>query len=205
MVEALQEHPRDPNQILIGYSRGLIVIWDLHGSRVLCHFLSSQVGAGGLGHGRLPRGSPWPHVTRAALSEVWERRRWTHRPRPQPVPSLSPLSHCKATGERLLAAGRPSDCQLPLRRQLLPVARVRRQPATGAPAQLCALRSVLCPPPGTTFQRAGQCPLCAQPSLLLSSVGGQLLEAKPGAQRGCRLCPKPHSGALSGHCSGQDS
>uniref|UniRef100_A0A5G2R9D0 LLGL scribble cell polarity complex component 2 n=1 Tax=Sus scrofa TaxID=9823 RepID=A0A5G2R9D0_PIG len=42
MVEALQEHPRDPNQILIGYSRGLIVIWDLHGSRVLCHFLSSQ-------------------------------------------------------------------------------------------------------------------------------------------------------------------
>ncbi|XP_070250647.1 LLGL scribble cell polarity complex component 2 isoform X2 [Myotis yumanensis] len=42
MVEALQEHPRDPNQVLIGYSRGLIVIWDLRGSRVLCHFLSSQ-------------------------------------------------------------------------------------------------------------------------------------------------------------------
>lgn len=44
MVEALQEHPRDPHQILIGYSRGLVVIWDLRGSRVLCHFLSSQVG-----------------------------------------------------------------------------------------------------------------------------------------------------------------
>lgn len=44
MVEALQEHPRDPNQILIGYSRGLVVIWDLQGSRVLSHFLSSQVG-----------------------------------------------------------------------------------------------------------------------------------------------------------------
>lgn len=44
MVEALQEHPRDPNQVLIGYSRGLIVIWDLRGSRVLCYFLSSQVG-----------------------------------------------------------------------------------------------------------------------------------------------------------------
>lgn len=44
MVEALQEHPRDPNQILIGYSRGLIVIWDLQGSRALCHFLSNQVG-----------------------------------------------------------------------------------------------------------------------------------------------------------------
>ncbi|CAO2646090.1 LLGL scribble cell polarity complex component 2 [Lemmus lemmus] len=42
MVEALQEHPRDPNQILIGYSRGLVVIWDLQGSRVLSHFLSSQ-------------------------------------------------------------------------------------------------------------------------------------------------------------------
>ncbi|XP_026936460.1 LLGL scribble cell polarity complex component 2 isoform X1 [Sagmatias obliquidens] len=42
MVEALQEHPRDPNQILIGYSRGLVVIWDLQGSCVLCHFLSSQ-------------------------------------------------------------------------------------------------------------------------------------------------------------------
>ncbi|XP_029068104.1 lethal(2) giant larvae protein homolog 2 isoform X1 [Monodon monoceros] len=42
MVEALQEHPRDPKQILIGYSRGLVVIWDLQGSCVLCHFLSSQ-------------------------------------------------------------------------------------------------------------------------------------------------------------------
>uniref|UniRef100_I3MK09 LLGL scribble cell polarity complex component 2 n=1 Tax=Ictidomys tridecemlineatus TaxID=43179 RepID=I3MK09_ICTTR len=42
MVEALQEHPRDPNQVLIGYSRGLVVIWDLQGSRVLCHFLSNQ-------------------------------------------------------------------------------------------------------------------------------------------------------------------
>uniref|UniRef100_A0A8C6RWM7 LLGL scribble cell polarity complex component 2 n=1 Tax=Nannospalax galili TaxID=1026970 RepID=A0A8C6RWM7_NANGA len=42
MVEALQEHPRDPNQILIGYSRGLVVIWDLQGSRVLYHFLSNQ-------------------------------------------------------------------------------------------------------------------------------------------------------------------
>ncbi|XP_027968613.1 lethal(2) giant larvae protein homolog 2 isoform X3 [Eumetopias jubatus] len=42
MVEALQEHPRDPNQVLIGYSRGLIVVWDLHGCQVLCHFLSSQ-------------------------------------------------------------------------------------------------------------------------------------------------------------------
>ncbi|XP_057357686.1 LLGL scribble cell polarity complex component 2 isoform X2 [Manis pentadactyla] len=42
MVEALQEHPRNPTQVLIGYSRGLVVVWDLQGSRVLCHFLSSQ-------------------------------------------------------------------------------------------------------------------------------------------------------------------
>ncbi|XP_032473203.1 LLGL scribble cell polarity complex component 2 isoform X1 [Phocoena sinus] len=42
MVEALREHPRDPKQILVGYSRGLVVIWDLQGSCVLCHFLSSQ-------------------------------------------------------------------------------------------------------------------------------------------------------------------
>ncbi|XP_021096750.1 lethal(2) giant larvae protein homolog 2 isoform X3 [Heterocephalus glaber] len=42
MVEALQEHPRDSSQILIGYSRGLVIIWDLQRSRVLCHFLSSQ-------------------------------------------------------------------------------------------------------------------------------------------------------------------
>lgn len=43
-VEALQEHPRDPNQILIGYNRGLIVLWDLQARRVLSHYLSSQVG-----------------------------------------------------------------------------------------------------------------------------------------------------------------
>nr|XP_058140709.1 LLGL scribble cell polarity complex component 2 isoform X1 [Dasypus novemcinctus] len=42
MVEALQEHPRDPSKVLIGYSRGLLVIWDLQGGRVLAHFLSSQ-------------------------------------------------------------------------------------------------------------------------------------------------------------------
>lgn len=41
-VEALQEHPRDPNQILIGYNRGLIVLWDLQARRVLSHYLSSQ-------------------------------------------------------------------------------------------------------------------------------------------------------------------
>ena len=58
MVEALQEHPQDPNQILVGYSRGLVVIWDLQGSCVLCHFLSSQVA--------VPHGSPRPHITHPA-------------------------------------------------------------------------------------------------------------------------------------------
>lgn len=43
MVEALREHPRNPDQILIGYSRGLIVLWDVHNKRVSHHFLGSQV------------------------------------------------------------------------------------------------------------------------------------------------------------------
>ncbi|XP_024069903.1 lethal(2) giant larvae protein homolog 2 [Terrapene carolina triunguis] len=42
LVEALREHPRNPGQILIGYSRGLIVLWDLHNKRVSHHFLGSQ-------------------------------------------------------------------------------------------------------------------------------------------------------------------
>ncbi|XP_067403662.1 LLGL scribble cell polarity complex component 2 isoform X2 [Emydura macquarii macquarii] len=42
LVEALREHPRNPDQILIGYSRGLIVLWDLHNNRVSHHFLGSQ-------------------------------------------------------------------------------------------------------------------------------------------------------------------
>ncbi|XP_074870514.1 LLGL scribble cell polarity complex component 2 isoform X2 [Carettochelys insculpta] len=42
LVEALREHPSNPNQILIGYSRGLIVLWDLRNHRVSHHFLSSQ-------------------------------------------------------------------------------------------------------------------------------------------------------------------
>lgn len=67
MVEALQEHPRDPNQILIGYSRGLVVIWDLRGSQVLSHFLSHQVGAVWKG------GSPGPradHSSDPSLSSL---------------------------------------------------------------------------------------------------------------------------------------
>ncbi|KFV76538.1 Lethal(2) giant larvae protein 2, partial [Struthio camelus australis] len=42
LVEALQEHPKNPDQILIGYSRGLIVLWDLQNSKVTHHFLGSQ-------------------------------------------------------------------------------------------------------------------------------------------------------------------
>lgn len=43
LVEALQEHPRNPNRILIGYSRGLIVIWDLINNTATHHFLGNQV------------------------------------------------------------------------------------------------------------------------------------------------------------------
>jgi len=42
-VEALREHPKNPDQILIGYSRGLIALWDLQNSKVTHHFLGSQV------------------------------------------------------------------------------------------------------------------------------------------------------------------
>ncbi|KFP33555.1 Lethal(2) giant larvae protein 2, partial [Colius striatus] len=42
LVEALREHPKNPEQILIGYSRGLIVLWDLQNNKVTHHFLGSQ-------------------------------------------------------------------------------------------------------------------------------------------------------------------
>ncbi|XP_040437511.1 LLGL scribble cell polarity complex component 2 isoform X2 [Falco naumanni] len=42
LVEALREHPKSPDQILIGYSRGLIVLWDLQSNKVTHHFLGSQ-------------------------------------------------------------------------------------------------------------------------------------------------------------------
>ncbi|XP_009581247.1 PREDICTED: lethal(2) giant larvae protein homolog 1 [Fulmarus glacialis] len=42
LVEALREHPKNPDQILIGYSRGLIVLWDLQNNEVTHHFLGSQ-------------------------------------------------------------------------------------------------------------------------------------------------------------------
>ena len=104
MVEALQEHPRDPNQILIGYSRGLVVIWDLQGSRVLSHFLSSQVG--------VPPGSPQrpPDTSSPCLKQGAQ----AMGPPPDPSPrTLFLLSRHEATGKRLLAAGQPSDRQLP--------------------------------------------------------------------------------------------
>ncbi|KFQ11958.1 Lethal(2) giant larvae protein 2, partial [Leptosomus discolor] len=42
LVEALREHPKNPDQILVGYSRGLIVLWDLQNNKVTHHFLGSQ-------------------------------------------------------------------------------------------------------------------------------------------------------------------
>ncbi|XP_059588107.1 LLGL scribble cell polarity complex component 2 isoform X1 [Alligator mississippiensis] len=42
LVEAIQEHPRNPDQILIGYSRGLIVLWDVQSNKATHHFLGSQ-------------------------------------------------------------------------------------------------------------------------------------------------------------------
>lgn len=41
-VEALQENPRNPQQILVGYSRGLVILWDLQASQATHHFLGDQ-------------------------------------------------------------------------------------------------------------------------------------------------------------------
>lgn len=43
-VESLQEHPQQPGKILIGYSRGLVVLWDLAARHVEQLFLGKQVG-----------------------------------------------------------------------------------------------------------------------------------------------------------------
>lgn len=41
-VESLQEHPKDSDKILIGYSRGLVVLWDLSSRHVDNLFLGKQ-------------------------------------------------------------------------------------------------------------------------------------------------------------------
>uniref|UniRef100_A0A8C2CAI5 LLGL scribble cell polarity complex component 2 n=1 Tax=Cyprinus carpio TaxID=7962 RepID=A0A8C2CAI5_CYPCA len=41
-VEALHENPLNPRQVLIGYSRGLMVLWDLDRQRPIQHFLGTQ-------------------------------------------------------------------------------------------------------------------------------------------------------------------
>lgn len=42
-VESLQEHPQQPEKILIGYSRGLVVLWDLITNQAEQLFLGKQV------------------------------------------------------------------------------------------------------------------------------------------------------------------
>lgn len=46
-VEALQENPVDPNQVVIGYGRGLMVIWDLEKQCALQHIPATQVSCPG--------------------------------------------------------------------------------------------------------------------------------------------------------------
>ncbi|KAI3365365.1 hypothetical protein L3Q82_010450, partial [Scortum barcoo] len=41
-VEALQENPVNPNQVVIGYGRGLMVIWDLEKQRAIQHIPATQ-------------------------------------------------------------------------------------------------------------------------------------------------------------------
>lgn len=42
-VEALQENPVNPNQVVIGYGRGLMVIWDLEKQDAIQHIPATQV------------------------------------------------------------------------------------------------------------------------------------------------------------------
>lgn len=42
-VESLQEHPQESGKILIGYSRGLVVLWNLHTRHTEQIFLGKQV------------------------------------------------------------------------------------------------------------------------------------------------------------------
>lgn len=44
-VEALQENPLNPNQVVIGYGRGLMVIWDLEKHCAIQHIPATQVTA----------------------------------------------------------------------------------------------------------------------------------------------------------------
>uniref|UniRef100_A0A665X568 LLGL scribble cell polarity complex component 2 n=1 Tax=Echeneis naucrates TaxID=173247 RepID=A0A665X568_ECHNA len=41
-VEALQENPVNPNQVVIGYGRGLMIIWDLEKQRAIQHIPATQ-------------------------------------------------------------------------------------------------------------------------------------------------------------------
>lgn len=41
-VETLHENPLNPRQVLIGYSRGLMVLWDMDRQRPIQHFLGTQ-------------------------------------------------------------------------------------------------------------------------------------------------------------------
>lgn len=42
-VESIQEHPQQPEKILIGYSRGLVILWALSTRQVEQLFLGKQV------------------------------------------------------------------------------------------------------------------------------------------------------------------
>lgn len=44
-MESLQEHPQQPAKVLIGYSRGLVVLWDLAARHAEQLFLGKQVGS----------------------------------------------------------------------------------------------------------------------------------------------------------------
>lgn len=62
-VESIQEHPRDGGRLLIGYSRGLVALWEQSTRTVQHLFLGNQV-LGLLGE----QGRLWPRVSPPILS-----------------------------------------------------------------------------------------------------------------------------------------
>lgn len=76
-VESLQGHLQDPTRILIGYSRGLLVIWNQAAQCADRVFLGNQVHGGGQHGSRGPLLLPLLTLTPSALQQLeslcWER------------------------------------------------------------------------------------------------------------------------------------
>lgn len=78
-VESIQEHPRDAGRLLIGYSRGLVALWDQSTRAVQHLFLGNQVPGPGRPWGGGAAACP-PRVSSPSLSPLQqlESLAWEH-------------------------------------------------------------------------------------------------------------------------------